>query len=223
MGAVMDLFRVLYEPGAVFERVREKPKFLMPFLGLAVLLAVSILLMMPYQQAAMASRMAAIAQANPAAAANMQKFALIGVIAGPIVFAIILVIAATILWVVTSIFGGEAKWGTLLSVTTYAAITGILLQYVAILVLTLKGVGQISSPEDLKPPLGLNLLSPGATGFMGAFLGGINLFAIWGVILTAIGIQVTHKTSKGTAYSIAIVSTLVLLLVASGLASLAPR
>jgi hypothetical protein len=223
MGAVMDLFKVLYEPGAVFERVREKPKFLMPFLGLAVLLAVAIFLMMPYQQAAMASKMAEVAQANPQAAASMQKFAYIGIVAGPIVFAIILVISATILWVVTSIFGGEGKWGTLLSVSTYTSMTGILLQYVALLVLMLKGVGQVSSPEDMKPPLGLNLLDPGATGFMGALLGGINLFAIWGVILTAIGIQVTHKTSKGTAYTIAIVSTLVLLLIASGLASLAPR
>jgi hypothetical protein len=223
MGAVMDLFKVLYEPGAVFERIREKPKFLAPFLGLAVLLAVCILLLMPYQQAAMASKMAEIAQANPAAAAGMQKYAFVGVIVGPIIFAIILVISATILWVVASIFGGEGKWGTLLSISTYASITGILLQFVTVLVLMVKGVGQVSSPEDLKAPLGLNLLDPGATGFMGAFLGGINLFAVWGVILTAIGIQVTHKTAKGTAYTIAIVSTLVLLLIASGLASLAPR
>lgn len=223
MGAVMDLFRVLYEPGAVFERIREKPKFLMPFLGLAVLLAVCILLLMPYQQAAMASKMAEITQANPAAAANMQKFAFVGVIVGPIIFAIVLVISATILWVVASIFGGEGKWGTLLSVTTYASITGILLQFVTLLVLMVKGVGQVTSPDDMKAPLGLNLLDPGATGFMGAFLGGVNLFAVWGVILTAIGIQVTHKTSKGTAYTIAIISGLVLLLVASGLASLAPR
>ena len=41
MGALMDLFRVLFEPTAVFERVRERPRWLVPagltafvFLGL---------------------------------------------------------------------------------------------------------------------------------------------------------------------------------------------
>ncbi|HWZ29104.1 MAG TPA: YIP1 family protein, partial [Gemmatimonadales bacterium] len=116
--------------------------------------------------------------------------------------------------------GGEGKWGTLLSVVTYTSITGLLLQLVGVIVLMTKGVGEISSPQDLQPRLGLNLLAPGAGGFLGAFLGGINPFAIWGVILTAIGLQVTHKMSKGTAYGTAIGNAVILLLILAVLASL---
>lgn len=223
MGAFLDLFRVLYEPGAVFGRVAEKPKFLVPFIGVAILLMVVAYFTIPFQQAAMASRMAQIAQTNPQAAETAKKFAGIGLVVVPIIFAIVLLIATLVLWVLVSTLGGEGKFGTLLSVTTYSSITGVLLQVITLVVLTVKGIGNISSPADMQPPLGLNLLMPGTQGFLGAFLGGINLFAIWGVILNAIGIQITHKTSKGTAYTAAIVAALIILLVFSGLAGLAPK
>lgn len=220
MGAFLDLFRVLYEPGAVFGRVAAKPKFLVPFIGVAILIIIVAYLTLPYSQAAMATRMAQIAQTNPAAAEGAKRFASVGILFAPVVFAIILVIAATVLWVMVSVLGGEGKWGTLLSVSTYTSITAVLLQVVGVAVLMMKGVGNVSSPADLQPKLGLNLLAPGTTGFLGAFLGGINPFAIWGVILNAIGIEVTHKTSRGTAYTAAIVAALVLLLIFSALASL---
>ena len=67
--------------------------------------------------------------------------------------------------------GGEGKFGTLLSICAYSSITGVLLQAVGLVVLMMKGVGQVTSPADLQPPLGLNLLAPGTAGFMGALPG----------------------------------------------------
>ncbi|HEX4633385.1 MAG TPA: YIP1 family protein, partial [Gemmatimonadales bacterium] len=217
MGAFLDVFRVLYEPGAVFGRVAEKPKFLAPFIGIAILAMIVAYLMTPFQLAAMASKMAEVAQANPAAADKMKSFTGIGFVFAPIGYAIVLLIITTVLWVLVSVFGGEGKWGTLLSVATYVSITGILLQLVQVLVLKTKGVEQITSPADLQPALGLNLLAPGMGGFLGGLLGGINPFTIWGAFLYAMGIQVTHKTSKGTAWSVAITISLIVVLIFAAL------
>lgn len=223
MGAFLDLFRVLYEPGAVFGRVAEKPRFLAPFIGIAILAIIITYLMLPYQQAAMASQMAQLAQTNPAAAENAKKFGAIGLIFVPIVWAVILVIVATILWVLTSVFGGEGKWGTLLSVATYTSITALLLQAVGVVVLMMKGVDQVSSPLDLQPPLGLNLLAPETKGFVGAVLAGINPFGLWSMVLNAIGIQVTHKTTKGTAYAVSITAFVLFLVLAGAAAAIFKR
>ena len=223
MGAFLDLFRVLYEPGAVFGRVAEKPKFLAPFIGIAVIALILAYFMMPFQQAAIAPQMAQLAQTNPAAAENAKKFASLGLVAVPVVWAVILVIVATVLWVLTSVFGGEGKWGMLLSVSTYTAMTALLLQIVGLVVLMMKGPESVTSPADLQPALGLNLLAPDAKGFVGAFLGGINPFGIWGLVLNAIGIQVTHKTSKGTAYTIATTAFVLFLLLAGGAAAVFKR
>src|SRR6266566_4273138 len=60
--------------------------------------------------------------------------------------------------------------------------------------------GAMGGMEDLQPALGLDLLVPGAKGLALALLRGINPFSLYGVFLTATGIAVTHKTSKGGAY-----------------------
>lgn len=221
MGAVLDLVRVLFSPGEVFERVRERPKFLLPWIGLSVVIILISYLMMPFTQAAIASRMAQLAQQNPQAAANAGNFLWIGIVVGLIFFLLILFVTAGLLWLLlTLVASAEGKFMTLVSVATYSAVPAILLQVVGLIVLEMKGVSAITTPEDLRPPLGLNLLAPSATGFTGAFLAAMNPFTLWSIILTAIGVQVTHKTSKGAAYTAAIVASLLVVLIGSALASL---
>lgn len=221
MGAVLDLFRVLFSPSEVFERLREKPKFLLPWIALSVVIMVIAYLMMPFTQAAIASRMAQIAQQNPQAAAQAQTFQKVGIFFSPIFLLIGLLISGGLLWLlVMMLAGADARFKTLLSVSCYIAVPTILLQVAGLIVLKLKGIDAVSSPDDLRPPLGLNLLTPNTTGFVGALLAGINPFSLWAMVLTAIGVQVTHKTSKGAAYVVAIVSTLLGVLIASAFAGI---
>ena len=219
MGAVLDLFNVLLEPTAVFERVREKPKFLAPFLVICALQMIIGFLNLPFTQAAMHA-MAASRPAAPAGAPDPTKFAAIGLLFVPVGLIIAYVISAGLLWILTSLMSGEAKFIPLLSVTTYASITGVLLATAGVVVLRLKGIDNVTSMADLQPALGLDLLVPEAGKFLASVLKAINPFTIWGLILTAIGVTVTHKTSKGTGYTVATVSFLIGVLVAGGLASL---
>jgi hypothetical protein len=211
VGAVLDLVRVLFEPTAVFERVREKPKFLAPFIALALAVVVLTILQLPYSKAAMVAQMSARPGVTPNQVQTALKFASVGVVVAPVFYAIILVINAFLLWVVMSLVGGEARFSALLSVTTYASITYVLLSAVGLIVLTLRGTSAIASPLDLQPALGLDLLAPDAKGFALALLRGINPFSLYGLFLTATGIAVTHRTSKGVAYTAAVLQLLVAL------------
>ena len=212
MSELLDLLKVLWEPGAVFERVREKPAFWWPFLGLCVVQVVIFVLQMPFTKAMMQARMASAPPGSP----DPSKFAVIGVIFVPIGLAIGLLIVGAVLWVLTSIFAGEAKFGTLLSIATYCAVPSIaILGLASVGVLMMKGVGTISSPADMQPSVGsLMMLFPDAHGFAAGILRGLNVFAIWGCVLTAIGITVTHRTSKGTGYAIAFTALAISLIVA---------
>src|SRR5262249_20084719 len=128
----------------------------------------------------------------------------------PIGIGIALVIGGGLLWVLVSLFGGEAKFGTLLSVATYASVPSvILLAIVGAIVLQLKGAGQGTSMQDLQPALGLDLLVPGAPGFLAGALKAVNPFGIWGLVLTAIGVSTTHRLSKNTGYIIATIAFLI--------------
>ena len=185
MDAVLDLVRVLFEPTAVFGRVREKPRFLAPFLALAVAIVVISLVQLPYTRAALSAQFSQMPNMPPEAAQRALSFASIGIVFAPVIYALILVINALLLWVVVSVVGGEAKFGTLLSVTTYASMSYILLTLVGVLVLRMRGTEQIAGMEDLQPALGLDLLAPGAKGLTLTLLRGINPFSLYGVFLTA--------------------------------------
>jgi hypothetical protein len=218
MAAVLDLLKVLFEPTPVFERLREKPRFLAPFLVLAAFTVVIVLLQMPYTRAAIAAQLAQTPNVPPERAeAAMRVGPIIGLVVAPIFYGLFLLVNALILWVVTSVLGGEGKFVTLLSVTTYASITYALLQVIGVIVLTMRGPASVTSMLDLQPSLGLDLLAPDAKGFMLGFLRGINPFTLYGLFLSATGIAVTHRTSKGVAYTAASIQFLIALAIGAAL------
>jgi hypothetical protein len=139
-----------------------------------------------------------------------------------IFLALFLLLAGLVLWVGASMLGGgEAKYRTMLSVAAYSAVPSvILLSIIGSIVIHLQGVGQITSPQDLQPALGLNLFLSGPKGFTGALLGGINPFSIWSLVLTAIGVSTTQRMAKGSAYMIATVQFVILLMIGAGLAAM---
>ena len=215
--ALLSVVKVLFEPTAVFERVRERPTFLMPFLAICVVQIAIYFVNLPFLKAGMQAQMA---QA-PAGGPDPSKFLAIGALFIPIGLGIALVLGAFVLWVLVSLVGGEGKFGTLLSVATYSAVPSvILLAIVGTIVLHVQGMGQIASPQDMQPALGLDLLAPGAKGFMGAVLKGINPFSIWGLVLTAIGVSTTHRLSKGSGYVVATASLAIGLLIAGAFGAL---
>jgi hypothetical protein len=217
MDAVLDLFRVLFEPAAVFGRAREKPRFLAPFLTLAVITVVIGVVQLPFVKAAMTAQFTQTPNMTPEQAQTALKFAPIGVVIAPIAYCLFLLLNAFILWVGVSVFGGEAKFGTLLSVTTYASISYTLLQIVGVIVLMMRGTGGIASMVDLQPAVGLDLVAPDAKGFVLALLRGINPFTLYGLFLTSVGVAVTHQTSKATAYTAATIQFLIALLLGAAL------
>jgi len=219
MSAFADVFKVLVEPAPVFERVREKPRFLAPFLVLATVQIILGLINLPFLKAGITASMAG--REMPAGSPDPANFAIIGVAAVPIFLVLIFLLSALILWVLVSIFGGEGKFATLLSVTTYASVPPvILLSIIGSAVLRLKGIEAMSSPQDLQPALGLDLLAPSVQGFLGAVLKAINPFSLWGLVLTAIGVSVTHNLAKSTGYTVATISFVIGTLIAGVFAGL---
>jgi len=209
--SLLDVFKVLFEPAAVFERVRQRPRFLLPFLVICAFQIVIYFVNLPFLKAGMAAQMAS----RPAGGPDPSQFLFIGAFFIPVGIGIALLLGGLILWVLVSVFGGEGKFGTLLSVSTYASVPSVvLLAIIGTIVLNLKGVGQMTSPQDMQPALGLDLLAPGAKGFMGAALKAVNPFGIWGLVLTAIGVSTTHRLPKNTGYMIATITFLIGVLIA---------
>jgi Yip1-like protein len=216
VSAALDLFNVLHEPTAVFHRVNERPRVLIPWLGLGVLLILTAVLTQPFQAAAFEAFKSSL---TPEQAARMGNRGAgggpVGFVLYPVMVFIGVAAATGLLWIGVALTGSQGRYKTLLSVLTYACVTFVLFSVVSVLVLNVRGVQAVTGFQDLRAPLGLDLLVPGAGFYAGAVLNGINPFSIWGVWLTGTGIAVTHKTSRGTAIAVAAGAYLIMLLLVS--------
>lgn len=210
---LLDVFNVLHEPGAVFNRIKERPRILAPWIVLSVAFVVISILSRPYQQAAMEAFKASLTSEQAARMGNRGAGGgVIGLVLTPAIVFLMLAAGAGVLWVGASLMGTQARYKTLLSVLAYSSVTYILFSAVAIVVLTVRGKASITGFADVRAPLGLDLLVPSAGLFLGTFLNGINPFSVWGVWLTGTGISITHGTSRGAAIIVAAAVFLVCLL-----------
>src|SRR5256886_6817014 len=94
MNAVLDLVKVVYDPGAVFERLREKPSFWRPFIAICVVQLVLGVLQLPYTKAAMAAQFAQMPARAGGGAPDPSKFATIGLLFVPIGLLLLFLISA---------------------------------------------------------------------------------------------------------------------------------
>jgi hypothetical protein len=225
MNAVLDLVRVLYEPKAVYNRLSERPRVLVPLLALIVLWIAIQVLLLPFARPIIENAMRTAMEqrgAPPDRMPNTSMILAISIVTQAIGFALIAAVGGLLLWMFTAISGADSKFGTLFSVSLYGTVPFILQSLVAVLVLMVRGSQNITSPADLQPALGLDLLAPASKGFMRVLLGGVNPFSIWGIWLTALGVSITSKTSMGAGWFAAIGKWAVILLIVAALASLQP-
>jgi hypothetical protein len=217
--ALLDLVNVLYDPGAVFGRVKAKPRFLVPFLGLAVAMLIIAFTMKPFIAAGIQAGAAeAASRLTPEQAARMPSAATQAtffVAFAPIIVLLSLLIGAGLMWVTVSMTGSEAKFSRLLSVLTYSYMTYVVFSIVTSVVLNVRGAESIASMADVRAQLGLDLLAPNAGKFLSAFLGGINPFSVWGVWMAGTGIAATAGGSKNSGYVAAGIAYVVGLLLLS--------
>jgi Yip1 domain len=198
VGEVLDVFNVLFDPAAVFDRIKQKPTIIAPWVVISVLGAVMAILVQPYQHAAMEALKASLPAAQ-ASRVNTSQGLLRAIIGAPILTILAGAAGAGLLWLGVMLTATQARYKTLMSVLMHSQITFILFQIITFVVLTMRGVGAVGGLADMRPPLGLDLLAPNAGYFLGAVLNGINPFSIWGVWLCGVGVSIAGGISRSTA------------------------
>ncbi|HKE90499.1 MAG TPA: YIP1 family protein [Gemmatimonadales bacterium] len=215
MGAALDLFNVLHEPTAVFGRVKEKPQVLVPWLVTCVFLTVLAVLSRPYQAAAMDAIRATLTPEQAARIPPGSTPVWRTIVGTPVVSIISLLAGSGLLWLGATLAGGQTRFKSVMSVLCYSNMTYVIFAAVTMIVLSVRGVGAIGSFQDLRAPLGLDLLASGASPFLGQLLNGINPFSIWGVWLCGTGISITQGMSRASGILVTALAFLVGLLLTS--------
>lgn len=225
LGAGSMLVKIFTEPSAVYKSIKVKNSWALPIIiFLLVTLTVGIVTF-PYQlnlqkqaiaqNEKMSQEQRDLAMQQMDAAEGNIIFAVIGAVVQSIGAVIFLFIAVGLYMLMGSvILGGSAAFGQVFSLTCWSTlplVVGSIVKFPLIL-----------SKESIDVRTSLALLMPDAkmTDPMVGILNGLtDVFTIWTMIITIIGISIVYNFSKGRAAAVVLVPTAVLTAIGVGLAS----
>ena len=224
MSEVGTLGSIFFEPGATFEDLRRKPRFLM-----AAVISVVVLTMfigafyskIGYERVVRERLEASSWYQNQPPDAQKKmieqqtgpivKYITLGIT--PIVFFISFFIGGLIYWGLTNAMGGSMSFLRGVAVWVYSGFPPMVVSMLAnILVLFLKSPDDIDSVAAQQGLIHANpsfFIDTKAMPVLSAILGTFDVFFIWGWILAAIGLRIVGKISSGAAWGIVLILALV--------------
>lgn len=138
----------------------------------------------------------------------------------PVIILIFAAIFSLLVWVTANFgFGGTSKFGQVFAVNMYANLV-MNLKYLLAIVALFAGL----APDSflLQNPVGTNIgyyLSTDAPKWLAALCQHLDLFEIWSVILTTIGVSIVANVSRGKAAAAVVGWWLIFVLVGVGVAA----
>lgn len=223
MSEVGTLGSIFFEPGATFEDLRRKPRFILASLIMVVLFAAFIVAFnskLGFERIARERLENAswYQSQSPEQKAQMLEQQTSPVVKGityavaPLAFLVTLLIGGLIYWLGANAMGGSATFLRGLAVWVYSGFPPFVVSMLAnLLILFLK------SPDDIDIAASQNGLVQASPAFfmnaksspvLHAVLGTFDIFFIWGWILAAIGLRIVGKISTGAAWAIVLLVAL---------------
>lgn len=222
MSEVATLGNIFFEPGKTFEDLRRKPRFIMAFVIMAILTTVFVFAMQSklgeeryrrFNVEQLEKQSASMSPEQKENAVDMQmtiqKYVVFGL---PIFLVIFFLIGSLLYWLGAKLMGGSMGFLQAISVWVYSSFPVAIVSSVAnFIVLFLK------SPDDIDiASSARGLIQANPTLFFGGkdmpvlttLVSTIDLLAIWGIVLAAIGLTKVAKLSKGSAWALVLIFTL---------------
>lgn len=224
MSEPATLGSIFYEPGETFEDLRRKPRFVLA--GLIIIIVFSIFNVLFIQKVGFEriirdrlesnSRIQQMPEADKQKMIEQQSSPIVKAIsyaAVPVVMLIVFLIGGLIYWLASNAMGASIGFSHGLSVWIYSMFPPTIISILAnIIVLFLKNVDDIDILTSQNGLIKANpsfLVNAKEMPVLATFLGSLDLFAIWGWILAAIGLQKVAKLSSGSAWAIVIILALI--------------
>ncbi|MGM8364084.1 Yip1 family protein [Virgibacillus sp. W0181] len=195
-----SLFGIITNPTEQLERIKERPIIWVPLIIVTILFIIGTWL--TTLGVDVTAGMEEVGGMDEESMAMVKTFAVIGSVIGGLFIPILTVlISSFIYWVVAKIAKSEVSFKQLFSMNTFILLISAIGLIINGVIMAMVGV-DLDNPDVMFTSLG-SLVD--GNGVLAAALNSIEVFAIWGIILTAIGLQKVANFSKGLAWTIVIV------------------
>lgn len=225
MSELATLGNIFLEPGRTFEDLKKKPRFLIAGIiislmvtafafGIAYKVGDEGMRSFIQQQMEKNPQVASMSAEQKASAVNMQmtissfvRYAL------PVIVLIGLAIGGLFYWLGAKAFGGTGNFLHGLSVWIYSMFPPTVVSMVAnYIILFFKSADDIDLANSQRGVVPSNLgflFGPETSAVLVTLISVLDLFAIWGWVLAAIGLRISNRLSSGSAWAIVLIFALV--------------
>ncbi len=217
------LVNVLFSPTKVFQVVREKPAWVIPFVVILLIFTATAWIITPMAMKHGHEIMMQSDRYTPEEKAQAeqnyeigQKFGrIIGVITAPIMWGIIIVICAGLLILMGNVLlGGAARFAQILTIVCLSFMTWVISTIVKLPLMLAKDSIDIRTSLALMLPSDLKTLESPLYSFLNTYT---DVFIIWQIILLIIGVKVLYNFQTGRAAMAVLIPVAVLALISTGL------
>ena len=223
MSEAATLGNIFFEPGRTFEDLRRKPRFIFAMILIAILVAgYSLGLQYKVGESGLRSFIADTVEKRAPNLSAEQKASQIDMqmkinsftkFAVPVFVIIAMFVGGLFYWAAAKAFGGEGGFLHAVSVFTYSSVPPTVVGMVAsFIIMAFKSADDIDLGLSQRGLLNANLgffVNGHQAPVLATLLATIDLLAIWGWILAAIGLRITNRISKGSAWAIVIIIALI--------------
>lgn len=222
MGAFSKVINTYFEPRKVFESLRIKPTWLIPFIIVAVLGMASFWFTYPLimkdvitniqENEQMSEQQKEMIIERIGGAEHPPIYQMAFAPAGVIIY--LLLISAILFFVFNVLLGGDSSFKRVLSVFSYSSLIAI---PQAIVKLPLTFVKQTA---NVQTSLAIFLSPDAKETFLYRVLSGFDIFTLWQVILVALGLAVMYNYTMKKTFNVVLILWILLIVVGAGLSTL---
>jgi hypothetical protein len=127
------------------------------------------------------------------------KFAYVQLIIAPAGVLILAFVLAGLSYVVVTLASKAATFKQYLTLMLFTDVVGVVGYLITTTIVRLRGVENITVPDDARFSLSLRMLAPENSAALKGLFGSIEFFAIWGFVLIVMGLRRIFGLSLGAA------------------------
>jgi len=217
MSQLVDIYLA---PRNVFTKLKEKPKWLTPFVIVLIIFAITSAItvsmtrdtLMAKQEETLRTRGLPDAQIEQAMKFFQGPLPIIfGAIGAAIAYVIIMIVFALILNLFIPVFGGSALYKSVFSVICFSSMIMVPASIFKVILIAVTKSPYVSTSFALFVP---NLAK---TSFLYQFTAALDFFMIWELILVSLGISITNELEQKRSYILVFALWLISIFIGIGL------
>lgn len=193
---------VFYAPSRVFDDIeRDAVSWWQPWIWLGLLNMFATVISLPIQRLILEMNIQELPEET--LQKILEYWTLIGVfevVSAPIAAILVALVTGLIGYILISILATNSKFKQFFTLYLYASIVAAAGSLLSILIVRfVKGMESIRVPDDAVFSIGLSFLAPPESKLLGAVFSSIDLFAIWALVVVALGLMHIFKMSRNQA------------------------